>query len=76
MEDKFIIGVLELCVECGYIPKFVLRNVEIIADYKELSKDKSKKIKDIKIELSNKYCTSIKNIETIIYGKKKNEKPN
>lgn len=72
MTKEFVLDILEVCSKHGYVPDIFVRNVKIQLDYKQLlsSGVKSKRARQ---ELSDKYCTSIKNIEFILYGKKKNE---
>lgn len=72
MTKEFVLDILEVCSKHGYVPDIFVRNMKIQMDYKQLLAmgTKSKKARK---DLSDKYCTSIKNIEFILYGKKKNE---
>ena len=71
MTNELKFDLIRVMVKHGIVSETYLRNEEIISEYKEL-RDAEMKGKEARLHLANKYCTSIKNIEFILYGKKKN----
>lgn len=69
MTKEFILDILRVCTKHGYLPDTIVRNFKIQVEYKEL-RYMGMSGKDAREKLSNDYCTSIKNIESILYGKK------
>lgn len=72
MTKEFVLDILESCVRHGYLPETFVRNFRIEAEYKDL-RAQGMTGKEARERLSETYCTSIKNVEHILYGKKKNE---
>jgi len=72
MTKEFVLDILEVCSKHGYITDIIIRNIKIEEEYQQLRKE-GKTGKESRFLLSDKYCTSIKTIESILYGKKKND---
>jgi hypothetical protein len=71
MTKEFVLDVLSVFTKYKYLPNNFVRNFKIQIEYKEL-RDSGMSGKEAREKLSNDYCTSIKNIEFILYGKKNN----
>ncbi|MEW6507200.1 MAG: hypothetical protein AB1432_05585 [Bacteroidota bacterium] len=71
MPKEFVLDILSVCAKHKYLPDNIVRNFKILSEYKELRLN-GMSGKDAREKLSNDYCTSIKNIEFILYGKKNN----
>ena len=71
MTKEFVLDILHVCSKHGYLPENFVRNFKIQTEYKELRLN-GMPGKDAREKLSDDYCTSIKNIEFILYGKKNN----
>jgi hypothetical protein len=70
MKDELHIDLLEVFVKHRIVPMISLRNERIRQEYKTM-KDEGIKAKNARIFLSEKYFLSEKNIESILYGKRK-----
>lgn len=70
MKDELHIDLLEVFVKHRIVPQISLRNERIRHEYKAM-KDEGIKAKAARIFLSEKYFLSEKNIESILYGKRK-----
>lgn len=66
-EEELMLKFLGLLVDYGYIPKHFKRNIEIKMEYDSL---RQRNVKDRKQILAEKYCTSVKNIEKILWERK------
>ncbi len=71
MTKEFVLDILSVCAKHKYLPENFVRNFKIQAEYKELRLN-GMTGKEAREKLSSEYCTSIKNIESILYGKKNN----
>lgn len=71
MKKELKLDLLRVLVKHDILPETYLRNEEITVEYKEL-REAGVKGKDAREQLAEKHFTSIKNIEFILYGKKKN----
>ena len=69
IDESFALDILHVLAKHGIIPDIYLRNEEIISEYKELRASGTKG-KVARERLSEKYCTSVKNVESILYRKR------
>jgi len=72
MTKEFVLDILKVCNDHGYLPDTLIRDFSVRLEYVEL-RNAGSTGKEARIELSKKYFTSQKNIEFILYGKKKND---
>ena len=70
MENELILDLLRVFVKHKKMPETILRNEEINMLYRQMRRDGSKG-RDTREELADRYCTSVKNIETILYGRRR-----
>lgn len=73
MTKEFICDLLKVLAQHRYIPDQVVRNFEIKHEYDTL-RSEGKKSQEAQEFLSEKYCTSVKNINKILYVLSKNGK--
>lgn len=73
MNDELRFDLIKVLIKHKILPETFLRNEEIIIEYRNL-RDAGVKGKEAMKQLSEKYFTSTKNIEFIIYEKKKFDK--
>jgi len=71
LKEEFVIDLLTVCSKHGIVPDTAIRNFKVKQDYKKF-KAEGMTGKDSREKLSEKYFTSEKNIEFILYGKKNN----
>ncbi len=72
MKDELQIDLLEVFVKHKVVPLTVLRNEKIKVEYRKM-KEEGIKPKEARALLAEKYFTSEKNIETILYSRKEEE---
>lgn len=72
MKEELQIDLLEVLVKHNVVPLTVLRNEKIKMEYNNL-RTGGVKSKEARRLLAEKYFTSDKNIESILYGKKKDQ---
>lgn len=72
MKSELVIDLLKVFVKHGVIPQNALRNEEIKITYKEY-RSRGISGKEARQLLADKYLTSVKNIESILYGKHNRE---
>lgn len=70
MKDELHIDLLEVFVKHRIVPQISLRNEKIRHEYKTM-KEEGIKAKTARALLAEKYFVSEKNIESILYGRKK-----
>ncbi|MBU1095815.1 MAG: hypothetical protein KKB34_04975 [Bacteroidetes bacterium] len=73
MDKDLKLDLLRVFVKHDVLPETAVRNEEIIIKYKEL-RESGITGKEARHKLAEEYFTSIKNIEFILYGKRKNDK--
>jgi hypothetical protein len=71
MKDELHIDLLEVFVKHRIVPQISLRNEKIRHEYKTM-KEEGVKPKDARASLAEKYYVSEKNIESILYPRRKN----
>ena len=71
MKDELHIDLLEVFVKHHVVPETALRNEKIRMEYKKMKTDGIKP-KEARAKLAEKYFTSEKNIETILYSRRNN----
>ncbi len=74
--EKLVLEMLEVFQRAGLNRESAPRDIKMRLEFKELIKDKSLKIKDIKNILAENYCTSIKNVEHVISGLRRGKDAN
>lgn len=72
MKEELQIDLLEVFVKHKVVSETTLRNEKIRMEYAKLKKD-GVRPKAARSALSEKYFTSEKNLESILYGRKKND---
>ena len=70
MKDELHIDLLEVFVKHRIVPQISLRNEKIRCEYKTM-KEEGVKPKAARASLAEKYFISEKNIESILYGRRK-----
>ena len=70
MKDELQIDLLEVFVKHKGVSETVLRNEKIKMEYAKMKKEGIRS-KDARSALAEKYFTSEKNLESILYGRKK-----
>lgn len=70
MKDELQIDLLEVFVKHKVVSETVLRNEKIRIEYAKMKKEGIRP-KEARKTLSEKYFTSEKNLESILYGRKK-----
>ena len=73
MTKEFLRDMLRLLASHRYIPDHVVRNFDIKTEYDSL-RAKGMKSQEAQELLSEKHCTSVKNINKILYQLSKNGK--
>jgi len=71
MKEELQIDLLEVFVKHKVVSETVLRNEKIRMEYSKMKKEGIRP-KDARTQLAEKYFTSEKNLESILYGRKKN----